>query len=44
MYLQVAQNTSIDSINAIIAFLNSLKSNLLKDNKILPLSTINKKN
>lgn len=47
MYLQVAQkNTSIYSINAIIAFLNSLKSNLLKDSKILPiniLSTINKK-
>lgn len=47
MYLQVSQkNTSIYSINAIIAFLNSLKSNLLKDSKILPiniLSTINKK-
>lgn len=47
MYLQVAQkNTSIYCINAIIAFLNSLKSNLLKDSKILPiniLSTINKK-
>jgi len=47
MYIQVAQkNTSIDCINAIIAFLKSLESNLLKDSKILPLnivSTINKK-
>lgn len=47
MYLQVAQkNTSLNCINAIIAFLNSLESNLLKDSKILPLnivSTINKK-
>ncbi|KAG0122699.1 hypothetical protein HOY82DRAFT_641443 [Tuber indicum] len=47
MYLQVAQkNSSIDSLNAIIAFLTSLKSNLPEDRKILPLnvlSTINKK-
>jgi hypothetical protein len=47
MYLQVAQkNTSLDSINAIIAFLTSLESNLPKDNQILPLnvvSTINQK-
>jgi hypothetical protein len=47
MYLQVAQkNTSLDCINAIIAFLNSLNSNLLKDSNILPiniLNTINKK-
>lgn len=46
VYLQVAQkNTSLDCINALIAFLNSLESNL-KDSKILPLnivSTINKK-
>lgn len=47
MYLQVAQkNTSLDSINAIIAFWKSLESNLTKDSKILPLnvvSTINTK-
>lgn len=46
MYIQVAQkNTSLFCINAIIAFLNSLGSNLLKNSKILPinvLSTINK--
>jgi hypothetical protein len=45
MYLQVAQkNTSLDCINAIIAFFKSLE--LPKDSKILPLnveSTINKK-
>jgi hypothetical protein len=47
MYLQIAQkNTSLDCINAIIAFFKSLESNLPKDRKILPLnvvSTINKK-
>lgn len=47
MYLEIAQkNTSLNCINAIVAFLNSLKSNLLKHSKILPLnivSTINKK-
>lgn len=52
IYLQVAQkNTSIESLNAIIAFLTSLqsrqgKSSLGKANRILPLnvvSTINKK-
>jgi len=47
MYLQVAQkNTSLDCIYAIITFLKSLESNLLKNSKILPLNivnTINKK-
>lgn len=47
MYLQVAQkNTSIESLNAIIAFLTSLNSTLPQDSKILPLnvvSTINTK-
>ena len=47
MYLQIAQkNTSLDCINAILAFFKSLESNLPKDRKILPLnvvSTINKK-
>ena len=44
MYLQVAQkNTSLDCIYAIITFLKSLESNLLKNSNILPVNTINKK-
>lgn len=47
LYLQVAQkNTSINSLNAIVAFLSSLESNIPKNSRILPLnvvSTINKK-
>jgi hypothetical protein len=47
IYFQLAQKiTSVESLNAIITFLTTLKSNALKKSKILPLnvvSTINNK-